>query len=572
MDMMNVDHQCPADQEDVTILPSEEVNQGTKSILPSKSIHQPIELYKFIVQNIGDNEGLTMKSFTMFYQRFFEKNFGNVKKFHVFKDLFTQKPLGYGFVIFENRKSAVKALNASRELLTIDLAPVLGVSSEKSRTPNKRILEISPSQATLLSIVRNFVKRRKEGKDRKIEERQQIVSELMSKKISRQLIPDETYYMYITCEIQKLSDEVIRIIFDQLGHYKDLASCELVCRRWNTVAKGVWISKKSLNLTPHLISLKGSKRSEKAFSILKKFSGLKELNLRGLSGIDAATLDIVGECCPMLESISFGGTFLSQVSLKHLAEHCSRLKVIDLSSCLQLTEQNLFGLLKIATGLKCLNIRGHTSITGDCFQNLEHLEILDVRRCRRLTDESFIKLANKCQSSLRELRAGPVSKSTLYIICGTFHNLNTLELEDNLYGPTSISFDFICKLEKLGSLKINSSLTLDLDDRKLIKLLKFCKNLQTLHLHAKYDLTDEGVSKIPDLCTEMRHLSISSSKVNTSLDSLSRLKYLETLSLRNTRVTDEGVKNFKSKYSNSISLDFQGEDTIDQESLDYFQW
>ncbi|XP_074596274.1 uncharacterized protein LOC141851419 isoform X2 [Brevipalpus obovatus] len=392
----------------------------------------------------------------------------------------------------------------------------------------------------------------------------------MSKKISRQLIPDETYRN--NCEIQKLSDEVIRIIFDQLEHYKDLAFCEFVCRRWNTVAKDVWMSKKSLDLTSHLISLKGLKRSTKAFSILKKFSGLKELNLLGLSGIDTATLNIVRECCPMLESIFFGGTFLSQVSLKHLAEHCSRLKVIDLSSCLQLTEQNSCGLLKVATGLKSLNIRGHTSITGYCFQNLEHLQMLDVHRCRGITDGSFIKLANKCQSSLQELRAGPVSKSTLYIICGTFHNLNTLELEDHSYGPTFISFDFICKAEKLESLKISSSQTLDLDDRKLIKLLKFCKNLQTLHLHGKYDLTDEGVSKIPDLCTEMRHLSISSSKVSTSLDSLSRLKYLQTLVMKNTQVTDEGAKNFLSKYSNSVSLDFQGKDTIDQESFDYFQW
>ncbi|XP_074598766.1 uncharacterized protein LOC141853351 [Brevipalpus obovatus] len=521
---------CPVDVELESTMPpaDDQIDR-----MPSSS-QSSTHLNKVLVKNIGYKKGFAMASFVEFYEKFFEDNFGPVNKFYVIRDVVKRYAKGYGFVIFKDSSSMEKLLQATKKQLTIDLGPL---HSDIKRS-SKRCLEVLPAREALMKRVQSYVRNREECKDEASRERERIVSERMSKKIKIESIAKEEDQH--TCEIHKLSDDDIHKIFGELKSSKDLYSCELVCRRWNIIAQDIWSFKQELNFFSTFSYRSGS--NEKVFQILKKCPRLKKLDLNGSLEVDKVTLDIVGQCCPMLEIIDLGGTDLTDISLQDFALQYPKLKGIYLNRCYNMNEDDLHGLLKIATKLECLGICGENDISGECFHLLSQLRELKFSGCQGIPAKIFAKLSEKCHSSLERFEAEGISLGVLSVVCRSFPNLKTLWLDELRKEVTSHSFDHISKLEKLEELYIGSKL-LGIDDKKFINLLKSCPRLKVLRLIRSINLTDASISEISNFCKDIRLIDLSQSKITSrSFDSLSRLEHLEGLSLTGTNITEKDVE------------------------------
>ncbi|XP_074598743.1 uncharacterized protein LOC141853334 [Brevipalpus obovatus] len=500
--------------------------------MPSSSLSST-HLNKVLVKNIGYNKELPMASFVKFYEKFFEDNFGPVNKFYVIRDVVKRYTKGYGFVIFKDSSSVERALNANKKQLTINLGPLIGATER----PSKRCLKLFPAREVLTRRVRSYVQNREE--DQTPRERGRVVSERMSKRIKLESIAKEGDQH--TCEIHKLSDDDIRKIFGELVGLKDLLSCELVCRRWNTIAQDIWLVKQELNFSS-IFSPKNSGSNKKVLQILKKCPRLKRLDLNGSLKVGKVTVDIVGRCCPMLEIIHFGRTDLTKISLQNFAMQCSGLKQIYLNGCYKMTEENLCGLLKVASELERLGICGWNKISGQCLHHLSRLKDLFFCHCEEISAKIFAKLAEKCHSSMERFGAGYISLKALSVVCNSFPNLKTLWLDELYREVTFYSFDHISKLEKLEELYI-APLLYGIDDKKFINLLKSCPRLKVLRLLRSIYLTDKGISKISKFCKDISYLDLSQSKITSrSFSSLSQLDLLRGLSLDGTNITDEDVE------------------------------
>ncbi|XP_074598755.1 uncharacterized protein LOC141853344 [Brevipalpus obovatus] len=540
----------------------ERINSNTMSLADDQEISSPLlvtssqpstEFNELLVENLGGKERVTMKNFTASYRRFFDQNFGPVSHFYVVKNHYNWQSKGYGFVTFEHSSDAQKALNASEEQLTVDVALLMG---NRIRGPFERTLKVSPAKGTLRSRVRSFLEDRREFNNQKVREREELVSQLISGKAVRETPNEEKDYG--SNGFHSLTDEIIRTIFINLDSV-ELSHCESVCRRWNNIIQDIRQCKQSLFIYRIHKLDQPMEFNEHIFSILKKYPKLKELGIARSYYVDEVTVEIIGQCCPELEEIS--SIYSAAALVEDLTEHCPGLKAIDFHNWPHLRDKTLCEFLKVAHNLKDLNLSGRNQITGECFSELPKLEKLDIQRCRKLRVSSMTKLAQKCHSSLRVLKVGPISSEALKVVWESFPNLHTLELQNTYEYNLSKVFKIVPRFGKLETLHIHPHN--EINDEEFIKFIESCRSLKELRLPDSSFLSDEGISKIADFCKNLKCLNISGSDISDlGIASLSRLNFLEKLCLARTRVTDGGLKGILTGCSNLHSLDVDGCDAV----------
>ncbi|XP_074604055.1 uncharacterized protein LOC141857456 [Brevipalpus obovatus] len=212
-------------------------------------------------------------------------------------------------VTFEHQSSALKALNASEEQLTVDL-----------QTP-WRVLRVSPAVETVISNVHRSMGTPKErNRDIKMNERgDDYQSESVAKETKRSLSPE-------LCGIARLTNDGIYHVLKWLD-LRDLTSCELVCRKWNAIVHGVWLSWKYLFIDIWALRSTCILFNGYLYYILKKCPNLKIFEMEWQYQLDELSIEIIGKCCPLLEKLVFGN--LNEISPEYLAKCCPRLKVFN---------------------------------------------------------------------------------------------------------------------------------------------------------------------------------------------------------------------------------------------------
>lgn len=169
-------------------------------------------------------------------------------------------------------------------------------------------------------------------------------------------------------------------------------------------------------------------------AIGKGCKGLRHINISGCKKITAAGVEkLAKNCCELVSfiSTSFDANTINDQSIKALATHCRKLKMINLnrcsaitdeaiirlsenchdiiycclSECTNITDQSLIALSQGCPNLKSLGLVSCNHLTDSGFQTLakscKHLENLDLQSCSLITDQTLFNLANGCPNLKR---------------------------------------------------------------------------------------------------------------------------------------------------------------------------
>ncbi|CAI8597203.1 unnamed protein product [Vicia faba] len=91
---------------------------------------------------------------------------------------------------------------------------------------------------------------------------------------------------------------------------------------------------------------------------VKKFPLLEELHISKCHLLDKVSFDIIGQCCPLLKSLSLFGYFKCDRQAFEIAEWMPRLRHLKILNNNNLTNDGLFALLNGCTLLESLDLRG----------------------------------------------------------------------------------------------------------------------------------------------------------------------------------------------------------------------
>lgn len=177
-----------------------------------------------------------------------------------------------------------------------------------------------------------------------------------------------------------------------------------------------------------LVKCMGIKDLALEIPVLSPCESLRSLTIRSCLGFGSASLAILGKLCPQLHHIDFSGLCgITDAGLLSLLEGCDGLVKVNLSECLNLTDEVVMALARL---------HGET------------LEVLNLEGCRKLTDASLVAIADNC-SLLNDL---DVSKCLISddgvaaLSRGVQHNLQILSLS----GCSKVSNKSMPFLRKLG--------------------------------------------------------------------------------------------------------------------------
>ncbi|XP_072182171.1 uncharacterized protein [Diadema setosum] len=245
-------------------------------------------------------------------------------------------------------------------------------------------------------------------------------------------------------------------------------------------------------------------------------------------------LSAILDGCPRLESICLNGCQLvtDQCLRQIIDKYGPNLRVLELCGCFNLSAETLVHLADTSSQLTTLNIAQCYKITDDCIAtvatklpSLRHwylkgckelrdsavrkiarhckkLETLAVASCPHVTDASLIEIATY-MSGIRNLdvsgcrRVGNEGVRSLATCCPFLERLGLSSTSITHKSVSSLA-SYSCKT--LEELKINCCR--EITEASIIRLLKHCKGLKTLHLYGVKGLRNLGVLKVQYPCIE----------------------------------------------------------------------
>lgn len=147
-----------------------------------------------------------------------------------------------------------------------------------------------------------------------------------------------------------------------------------------------------------LVKCSGIKDTTLQFPLLSHSSSLRWLSIRSCTGFGAACLDLVGRLCPQLQQLDLVRLYgLTDAVLLPLLESCEGLVKVNLSGCLNLTDESILALARLhGATLQVVNLDGCRKITDQSLvaiaDNLLDLNELDVSNCA-VSDGGLVALA-----------------------------------------------------------------------------------------------------------------------------------------------------------------------------------
>ena len=186
-----------------------------------------------------------------------------------------------------------------------------------------------------------------------------------------------------------------------------------------------------------LISLKFSRSSisdRDLAGFTMQLENLESLNLRRCRGItDKGLLKIIG---PNLKSLITSNTRITGDGLADGIVQLNNIESLDLMDCEQLTDTGLRGILSVCgPNLKSLHLR-RTKITGESMvgftKQLNNLENLNLTSCEQLTDPGLRGILSVCGPNLKSLNLSgtKITGESMVEFTKQFNNLKTLCLMD----------------------------------------------------------------------------------------------------------------------------------------------
>ncbi|PNP56247.1 hypothetical protein THARTR1_03772 [Trichoderma harzianum] len=226
---------------------------------------------------------------------------------------------------------------------------------------------------------------------------------------------------------------------------------------------------------------------------------LQGLNISGCENISNESMLTLAQSCRYIKRLKLNECVqLRDNAVLAFAEHCPNILEIDLHQCVQIGNGPITSLLSKGNSLRELRLANCELIDDDAFLSLpptqvyEHLRILDLTSCSRLTDAAVGKIID----------AAPRLRNLLLSKC------------------RNITDAAIHSIAKLG------------------------KNLHYVHLGHCSQITDEGVIRLVRSCNRIRYIDLGCCTLLTdaSVRCLAGLPKLKRIGLvKCSSITDESV-------------------------------
>ncbi|EGR44724.1 uncharacterized protein TRIREDRAFT_27384, partial [Trichoderma reesei QM6a] len=234
-------------------------------------------------------------------------------------------------------------------------------------------------------------------------------------------------------------------------------------------------------------------------AIAKHCKRLQGLNISGCENISNESMLTLAQNCRYIKRLKLNECIqLRDNAVLAFAEHCPNILEIDLHQCVQIGNGPITSLLAKGNSLRELRLANCELIDDDAFLSLpptqvyEHLRILDLTSCSRLTDAAVAKIID----------AAPRLRNLLLSKC------------------RNITDAAIHSIAKLG------------------------KNLHYVHLGHCGQITDEGVIRLVRSCNRIRYIDLGCCTLLTdvSVRCLATLPKLKRIGLvKCSNITDESV-------------------------------
>ncbi|KAG5920182.1 hypothetical protein E4U61_000182 [Claviceps capensis] len=289
------------------------------------------------------------------------------------------------------------------------------------------------------------------------------------------------------------------------GSILPLASCTRVERLTLTNCRGLTDSGLVALVTnsPSLLALDISNDCNITYksilAIAQNCKRLQGLNISGCVNISNESMIHLAKSCKYIKRLKLNECVqLRDDAVLAFAEQCPNILEIDLYQCLQIGNDPIVSLLSKGSCLRELRLAGCELIDDGAFLNLpdkrvyEHLRILDLTSCTRLTDAAVEKIVE---------------------VAPRLRNL------------------VLAKCRNITDVAVNAISNLG-------------KNLHYVHLGHCGQITDEGVKKLVHSCNRIRYIDLGCCS-NLTDDSIKRLSLLPKLKriglVKCNSITDESV-------------------------------
>jgi F-box and leucine-rich repeat protein 2/20 len=191
---------------------------------------------------------------------------------------------------------------------------------------------------------------------------------------------------------------------------------------------------------------------------------------------------------------------ISNFTFCRLVKNCKKLKNINISFCVQLTDASISRLLQNCKDLECINFSFCHQIKGSFFKrSTGNLKTINFDQCTNIQDINLFNLLsanpNITKLSLKQFTGINLTQSLLYIV-NNMNKLETLLLNDTGFDSLlTINIDNILfeRFQSLVHLDISNSKG---DNQFVSKILRNSRTLKKVNLSYCIKLTDEAFISI----------------------------------------------------------------------------
>ncbi|XP_013397291.1 uncharacterized protein LOC106164051 [Lingula anatina] len=216
---------------------------------------------------------------------------------------------------------------------------------------------------------------------------------------------------------------------------------------------------------------------------------LVSMKLNGCQMITDDSIDMLatkhGKSLETLEV--FGCYNVTPMGMEILAEHCKGLKSLNVGQCHRLSDACIVQLSESLSQIRTLDLRGLKQIKDNCIRKIvrkcPHLNTLVLANCLRITDVALIEVSTYAPN-VKWLDASGCRNISNQAIGAVSKNCRGLEhLDVSSTGITHLSVIMLANNSNETLQKLKISFCQDITESSIVKLVRNCRRLDTLHLY-----------------------------------------------------------------------------------------
>ncbi|KID75755.1 SCF E3 ubiquitin ligase complex F-box protein grrA [Metarhizium brunneum] len=262
-------------------------------------------------------------------------------------------------------------------------------------------------------------------------------------------------------------------------------------------------------------------------ALVENSPSLLALDISNDKNITEQSINTIAQYCKRLQGLNISGCDgISNESMINLAQSCKYIKRLKLNECVQLRDNAILAFAELCPNIleidlhQCMHI-GNAPVTSLLFRGT-CLRELRLASCELIDDSAFLNLPDKRVRTYEHLRILDLTSCT---------RLTDAAVEKII--------DVAPRLRNLVLAKCRN-----ITDAAVHAISKLGKNLHYVHLGHCGQITDEGVKKLVQSCNRIRYIDLGCC-TNLTDDSVKRLALLPKLKriglVKCSSITDESV-------------------------------